>query len=769
MKMSKQLLTFLFMLAVSGSTLWAQRAGVNTTIPEATLDIQADPTSVTANEANGILIPRLTGDEIKAMTGMQASTLIYATAAATTPELTAEHITEPGYYYYNADDMVWVRVQTNTNDEDEWFTRNDTTFLRRSDEGQIPNRVFFDANGYFKNVTIDSLDGWNGSNVVTKFVNGNALIRESSKIAASSITGNKSLSSQYFVLDNSDTSTGTDNDRNHGSFNIVQNRDNNADYTRVRASTSQANLYGAGTMKYVVGANNAISVRQGSSINNPGYSIAGRNESYWNSTGTSNAVIGVQGRATIGTLAGNLTRVASVEGINTYLQNQSNEIEWSYAGDFRHAFNSGSYEIKNLIGVNIGSITSSNGNVENSYGLYVGDVTKGTNSRYSIYTNQGKSSLGDTLQVRNLITTTSTDDTDKVVVADADGVLKTKSAAAVSAASEPWYNKDTNMGATTNTDTIYTKGYVGIGTETPASNLHVMTPGAIQNNIVTVGDPTYNGDSALSFLDPGTNSAFETSGLNSSVRVFGKNTATGSNSFEQLGESKLSPGLLLLKKLFRGTDGIDYSGLNLMTSDGVVGFLDSRTVIGRYGGLPHYSPLFKNTFKISHEVDNEIKAIFSMDNEGDMHLINGEHTTTPTMSIMADKNVGINNPSPMADLDIKSNGDGVPALKVEKAENPDDAAGTSSHVAEIWNPAGNGRVLLLKTGGSSTLNDAYFVKGESNSGVEKFVIDASGKIKASNVIFTGIPTHADDAAAGAAGLVAGEMYKTATGELRIKL
>jgi hypothetical protein len=33
----------------------------------------------------------------------------------------------------------------------------------------------------------------------------------------------------------------------------------------------------------------------------------------------------------------------------------------------------------------------------------------------------------------------------------------------------------------------------------------------------------------------------------------------------------------------------------------------------------------------------------------------------------------------------------------------------------------------------------------------------------------GMPTHADDAAAGSAGLISGELYKTATGELRIKL
>lgn len=48
-------------------------------------------------------------------------------------------------------------------------------------------------------------------------------------------------------------------------------------------------------------------------------------------------------------------------------------------------------------------------------------------------------------------------------------------------------------------------------------------------------------------------------------------------------------------------------------------------------------------------------------------------------------------------------------------------------------------------------------------------LQVEGKIKARNVIFTDIPIYANDTEAGAGGLVAGEMYKTATGELRIKL
>ncbi|MBT8270367.1 MAG: hypothetical protein HKO61_03965 [Flavobacteriaceae bacterium] len=50
-----------------------------------------------------------------------------------------------------------------------------------------------------------------------------------------------------------------------------------------------------------------------------------------------------------------------------------------------------------------------------------------------------------------------------------------------------------------------------------------------------------------------------------------------------------------------------------------------------------------------------------------------------------------------------------------------------------------------------------------------YKLDVNGKIRATDVNFSGLLTFADDASAGAGGLAAGDMYKTATGELRIKL
>ena len=68
--------------------------------------------------------------------------------------------------------------------------------------------------------------------------------------------------------------------------------------------------------------------------------------------------------------------------------------------------------------------------------------------------------------------------TDVIVTADATtGELKEGGTlAAAAAANEPWFGADDNMGATDNTEDIYSMGNVGIGTSTPntSANLHIL-------------------------------------------------------------------------------------------------------------------------------------------------------------------------------------------------------------------------------------------------------------------------------------------------------
>lgn len=107
-------LTFGLILSLGlATTAIAQqgRVGINTTNPAATFDVVAkntDPAIV-----DGVIAPRLTGDELKAKDGVylgpQTGAIVYATAGVTgTPAGKTIKVTSPGYYYF--DGLVWVRI-----------------------------------------------------------------------------------------------------------------------------------------------------------------------------------------------------------------------------------------------------------------------------------------------------------------------------------------------------------------------------------------------------------------------------------------------------------------------------------------------------------------------------------------------------------------------------------------------------------------------------------------------------------------------------------
>lgn len=77
------------------------------------------------------------------------------------------------------------------------------------------------------------------------------------------------------------------------------------------------------------------------------------------------------------------------------------------------------------------------------------------------------------------------------------------------------------------------------------------------------------------------------------------------------------------------------------------------------------------------------------------------------------------------------------------------------------------RFIIDNTAGQFTMGDDTGVNGGTHISID----EPNGEIiiNAANVNFNGIPTYADDTAAGTGGLTVGQVYKTATGELRIKL
>ncbi len=99
----------LFLIAFLSFFLSNAQVGINTDSPKATLDIVGNPNL--ASQLDGIIAPRLSGDQLKAKTysADQTGALIYATDAFTntsTPQTV--NVTSSGYYYF--DGNVWNKI-----------------------------------------------------------------------------------------------------------------------------------------------------------------------------------------------------------------------------------------------------------------------------------------------------------------------------------------------------------------------------------------------------------------------------------------------------------------------------------------------------------------------------------------------------------------------------------------------------------------------------------------------------------------------------------
>ncbi|MDQ0595065.1 hypothetical protein QFZ37_003434 [Chryseobacterium ginsenosidimutans] len=95
------------------SSLVYSQVGINNSDPKATLDVTAIKTDGTT--AEGIIAPRLTGDQIQSgdakYTANQKGAIVYATAAVTAPSAKTANITAAGYYYF--DGSLWVKFDGN--------------------------------------------------------------------------------------------------------------------------------------------------------------------------------------------------------------------------------------------------------------------------------------------------------------------------------------------------------------------------------------------------------------------------------------------------------------------------------------------------------------------------------------------------------------------------------------------------------------------------------------------------------------------------------
>lgn len=105
---------FLILVLTISISVSAQNVGINTNSPEATLHVAGSPTAT--NVADGVIPPKLTGNELKAKdnayTTAKNGAMVYVTAAASPTTTKTANVTEAGFYYF--DGSVWQRVVRST-------------------------------------------------------------------------------------------------------------------------------------------------------------------------------------------------------------------------------------------------------------------------------------------------------------------------------------------------------------------------------------------------------------------------------------------------------------------------------------------------------------------------------------------------------------------------------------------------------------------------------------------------------------------------------
>lgn len=124
-------------VSLSYAQTYPGRVGVNTTSPASTLDVVGVPTDTTITD--GLIAPRLTGDQLKAKdalyTSAQTGALVYATAAVGTSSTKTANVTEPGYYWF--DGTVWVKAKGTSGSGTPFRLQSDDTDAQSNKTNQI--------------------------------------------------------------------------------------------------------------------------------------------------------------------------------------------------------------------------------------------------------------------------------------------------------------------------------------------------------------------------------------------------------------------------------------------------------------------------------------------------------------------------------------------------------------------------------------------------------------------------------------------------------
>lgn len=152
------------------SAVMYSQVGINNQDPKATLDITAKTTD--GSKPEGIIAPRLTGDQLKAADAQygsdQKGAIVYATAPVTVSSTKTADITSEGYYFF--DGSSWKKIG-NSAAANSWALNGNAgtdpaiNFIGTTDSKDIVFKSGNDYIGYIDNSNQSNTSlGWNAGN-----------------------------------------------------------------------------------------------------------------------------------------------------------------------------------------------------------------------------------------------------------------------------------------------------------------------------------------------------------------------------------------------------------------------------------------------------------------------------------------------------------------------------------------------------------------------------------------------------------------------------
>jgi|GEM_PF-750984 len=435
-------------VALTIGALAFSQVGINTQTPKVTLDVVGEPTE--ASVLDGIRAPRITGALLgeKTYTTNQTGALVFVTEGDPVPEGQTEEVTSIGYYYF--DGTKWVKLNAGAAGQEPWFNQDTNTEATANTQNIYQmGSVAIGKDEATAGVALDIAGAVRGGSGHIGAVGENS----ASFGWRATASGRAAFASGYESNAAGWQSTAI------GFQTTASGNTSTAMGSTTTASGDISTAMGQGTI-----ASSDMSTAMGS---------------HTTASGNSSIAMGFVTTAS--------SKAETVIGMYNAIRTGKEYDPYGYV-ETDALFQIGNGKGLSSFGTDRNNAVTVLKNAHTAIGI-VGEEADAKPTELLDLGGEATAGKGG-LKIRNINSAAYTGNaaTDKIVVADATGVLKTIAPSSMS--NNSWYNVDTNAPATANTQNIYQMGKVGVMTDDPTGLFHAY------NNSDTTNPFTVESDNA---------------------------------------------------------------------------------------------------------------------------------------------------------------------------------------------------------------------------------------------------------------------------------